>query len=52
MDDKLLTDEEISAIRSIYEEDEIFNFDELTRQGKFFIKFESPSKFDLNLGIS
>lgn len=50
MDDKSLIDDEIAAIRSIYEEEDIFSYDAETRRGRFFAKYESPSQFLVNIG--
>lgn len=49
MDDYVSRVDEISAIKSIYEEEEIFNYDEENRCGKIFVKYESHTQFELNL---
>lgn len=51
MDDDSLREDEITAIKSIYEEEEIFTYDDTTRSGSFFVKFESPTEFEINLSI-
>jgi hypothetical protein len=53
MSDNLsIQDDEINAIKSIYEENDIFLFDFDTRRGKFFAKQEcvKPSQFLVNVG--
>lgn len=41
MDDKSIQNDEILALKSIYEEDDILVFDEETRSGRLFIKISS-----------
>ena len=50
MDDVLAQQEEISALKSIYEDD--FLFDEKTGKGSFFVKIESLdfNDFSINFG--
>lgn len=50
MDDKSLREDEILAIKSIYEEEDIFSYDDDNLSGNFFVKFESPTQFQLLLG--
>lgn len=48
--DKSAQEDEILALKSIYEEE--FSFDEQTNKGSFFVKIEAaePSFFSLNFG--
>lgn len=50
MDDKSIQDDEILALKSIYEDDDLMVFDEQIRSGKFFIKIcsDKPNPFRLN----
>lgn len=43
MDDKSAQDDEILAIKSIYEEDDVFTFDEEKRIGNFCVKIVASS---------
>ena len=54
MDDKHAQREEIEALGSIYEETELFSFDEKSNKGTFYIKIESNASnyFTINFGIS
>ena len=38
MGDKSAQDDEILVLKSIYEENELFSFDEQTNSGKFYVK--------------
>ena len=49
-DDLAAQEDEILALKSIYEGNDLFDFDEATRKGKFFVKFENPD-FNVNFGI-
>ncbi|CAF0833456.1 unnamed protein product [Brachionus calyciflorus] len=52
MEDKTTQDDEITAIKSIYEEEDIFAFDEEKRTGKFFVKIiplNETIPFNVNL---
>jgi hypothetical protein len=40
--DLILQEDEINSIRSIYEEDEIFSYDDQKKKGNFFVKVELP----------
>ncbi len=44
--------DEILALKSIYEESDIFTFNETTKIGDFFVKITSPSPkmFNINFG--
>ena len=42
MDDKNAQEEEVLALKSIYEENDMFSFDEASNSGKFYIKLELP----------
>ena len=50
MDDEAAQEDEILALKSIYEESDIFSFNETTRKGTFFVKISStpPQLFNLN----
>ncbi|RNA07733.1 E3 ubiquitin- ligase RNF14 [Brachionus plicatilis] len=50
MDDQSIQDDEILALKSIYEEEDILVFDEKTRSGKFIVKISSDEAtvFQLN----
>ncbi len=52
MSDLSIQDDEINAIKSIYEENDIFSFDFATRCGKFFAKQEcsKPDHFLVKFG--
>lgn len=50
MDDKSAQEDEVLALKSIYEEE--FTFDETSNKGSFFVKIEAPEskEFTLNFG--
>lgn len=52
MENKLAQDDEILAIHSIYEEDDIFTFNNDTKIGKFFVKISADDSkgFHLKFG--
>jgi hypothetical protein len=53
MDDKSAQEEEICALKSIYEENDIFTIDEADNIGSFYVKLETESKdqfYTLNFG--
>ncbi len=43
--------DEILALKSIYEEDNILTFDETTRKGIFNVKINTTNTFRLNFGM-
>jgi hypothetical protein len=51
-EDLSIQDDEINAIKSIYEEADIFSFDSVTRCGKFFAKQECarPAHYLVSFG--
>jgi hypothetical protein len=53
MSDKSAQFDEILALKSIYEEEDIFNFDSESNSGKVYIKINSPidKPFLLKFGI-
>ncbi len=52
MDDKSAQEDEIFALKSIYEENDIFIFDDQKRTGSFYVKHEPPNEcFNLNFGM-
>jgi hypothetical protein len=52
MDDKSSQEDEISALKSIYEENDIFYFDNEKNSGKFFIKYDSQPNEKFKIRIS
>ena len=48
-DDQSAQDDEILALKSIYEENDLFYYDEVKKSGKFYVKFENPD-FNLHFG--
>ena len=44
MEDKSSQKEEIDALKSIYEENDIFTIDHINNSGSFYVKFETESK--------
>jgi hypothetical protein len=52
MDDDSAQQDEILALKSIYEENDIFTYDETSKKGKFFVRISSPlpNLFNLNFG--
>lgn len=53
-DDQSAQEEEIMALRSIYEEEDMFSFDSTNKAGTFYVKITAPesSFFNLNFGNS
>ena len=45
MDNNLAQSDEICALESIYQEDDVFSFDKLTKSGSFFCKIKASSEF-------
>ena len=52
MDDKSAQEDEVLALNSIYEENDLFSFDDETKSGKFYIKVESPGFKEFTISFS
>ena len=54
MDDKNAQNDEILVLKSIYEENELFSFDEQSNSGKFYAKvtLSDTKMFTINFGIN
>ncbi len=52
MDDKSAQEDEILALKSIYEENDIFSIDENNKSGKFYVKIEAPLNQYFTLNFS
>lgn len=52
MDDKSAQEDEVLALNSIYEENDLFSFDDETKSGKFYIKVESPGSKEFTISFS
>jgi hypothetical protein len=48
MDDNLAQEEEINALKSIYQENDIFLIDESKNSGVFYVKLETEQFYTLN----
>ena len=54
MDDKNAQNDEILVLKSIYEENDLFLFDEQLNMGKFYVKVslaDDTNMFTINFGI-
>ena len=51
MEDQSAQEDEILAIRSIYEEEDLFNFDSEKKTGTFFIKISVPESNSLEINF-
>lgn len=53
-EDKSAQEEEIMALRSIYEEEDMFSFDSTNNAGTFYVKITAPesTSFNLKFGMS
>ncbi len=52
MDDQNAQEDEILALKSIYEENDLFSFNETTKSGKFYAKTELSDSKVLTINFS